>query len=180
MAERICPWWLAYTFDNFLRPLVHNPGRIFGPHVKPGMTALDIGCGMGWATIAMAKMVGEGGRVIAVDCQPEMIEVMRGRAEKAGVAGRIQPVRCDSSSLGVAGPVDFASAFWVIHEVPDAAALFREVRGLLKPGGKFLVVEPNGHVNAKEMAATVGLAGAAGFRVLDRPRVLFSRSVLLG
>ena len=179
MAEHVCPWRHAYLFDNFLRLLVHSPKKLFGPHVRPGMTVLDIGCGMGWSAIAMAKMVGPDGRVIAADLQPEMLAVLMRRAAKAGVAERVRPVQCGPASLGVADQVDFANAFYVVHEVPDAGALFREVRGLLKGSGSFLVVEPKGHVDAPAMAATIGLAEAAGFRVRSRPQALFSHSALL-
>jgi cyclopropane fatty-acyl-phospholipid synthase-like methyltransferase len=38
---------------------------MLGPYVKPGMTVLDVGCGMGFFSIGMARMVGDEGRVIA-------------------------------------------------------------------------------------------------------------------
>ncbi|MBU4143260.1 hypothetical protein KJ590_04695, partial [Patescibacteria group bacterium] len=47
----VCPWWLCYSFDNPLRRLFHDPERLLGPYVKTGMTAVDIGCGMGYFTI---------------------------------------------------------------------------------------------------------------------------------
>jgi 2-polyprenyl-3-methyl-5-hydroxy-6-metoxy-1,4-benzoquinol methylase len=48
MGEHICPWWLAYTFDNRFRHLFHNPEKMLGSYVSKGMTALDVGCGMGF------------------------------------------------------------------------------------------------------------------------------------
>ena len=51
---------------------------------------LDVGCGMGLFSLAMAKLVGDQGQVIAVDLQQKMLDVLRRRAEKAGVADRIQ------------------------------------------------------------------------------------------
>ena len=91
----ICPWWGGYFIDNWFRRLLHNPEKIVGPYVKPGMTVMDVGCGMGMFSIAMAKMVGAEGRVIAVDLQQKMLDVLRKRAEKAGVADRIQLHKCE-------------------------------------------------------------------------------------
>ncbi|GEM_PF-6888608 len=73
MDDHVCPWWLAYTFDNPLRQLVHNPEKIFSSLIRPGQTVVDIGCGMGYFSLGMAKLVGESGRVISVDLQKEML-----------------------------------------------------------------------------------------------------------
>jgi len=50
--SHVCPWWLVFTFDNPLRGLIHDPRRLFGPYLRPGMRALDLGCGRGFATLA--------------------------------------------------------------------------------------------------------------------------------
>ena len=86
----VCPWWGGYFIDNPIRRLFHNPEKIVGPYVKPGMTAMDVGCGMGFCSIAMAKIVGDSGQVIAVDLQQKMLEVLRQRADKGG-RGRTHP-----------------------------------------------------------------------------------------
>jgi 2-polyprenyl-3-methyl-5-hydroxy-6-metoxy-1,4-benzoquinol methylase len=67
--DHVCPWWFAYTFDNPLRRLIHPPVRIFEGLVQEGQTAVDIGCGMGYFTLGLARMVGQNGQVIAVDLQ---------------------------------------------------------------------------------------------------------------
>lgn len=82
---------------------------------------VDIGCGMGFFSIGMAKMVGETGKVISVDLQAEMLAVVHQRAGKNGLAERIQFHRARKDSIGISGPVDFALAFWMVHEVPDPA-----------------------------------------------------------
>ena len=58
MSMRVCPCWMCYTFDNPLRRLVHDPRKIVGPYLREGMTALDVGCGIGYFAIGMAKIVG--------------------------------------------------------------------------------------------------------------------------
>ena len=178
MPGHVCPWWMAYTFDHPGRRLLHNPERILRPYVKPGMTAMDVGCGMGFFAIAMAGMIGPEGRVIAVDLQPQMLDVLRRRAERRGLADRICSHRCEADRLGVRDEVDFALAFYVIHEVADRPALLRQVRACLAPTGRVLVVEPFVHVSRRRFDAIIEAACAAGLRLSARPRVRLSRAAL--
>ncbi len=179
MAEHVCPWWGGYFIDNPLRRLLHNPKIILGPYVKPGMVVMDFGCGMGLFSIAMAKLVGDGGRVIAVDVQQKMLDVLQSRAMKAGVADRITTHRCEADSIGLSDPVDFALAFYSAHEVPNLRRLLGEIHGCLRPDAGFLVVEPIGHVTSKDFEAMLSLAKEIGFRVQERPHVRLSRAAVL-
>ena len=174
----ICPWWGGYFIDNPMRRLLHNPEKIVGPYVQPGMTVMDVGCGMGFFSIAMARIVGDQGRVIAVDLQQKMLDVLRKRAEKAGVAVRIRTHRCEPNRLGVEGPLDFALAFMMIHEVPDQSRLLGEIHGCLKPGGKLLAAEPRIHVPGNAFLQTVATAEKLGFRSVDEPRVHGCRGIV--
>jgi ubiquinone/menaquinone biosynthesis C-methylase UbiE len=178
MSSHVCPWWGGYFIDNPLRRLLHDPVKIVGPYVTPGMTVMDVGCGMGFMSLAMARMVGERGAVIAVDLQERMLDVVMRRAEKAGLAERIRPHRCQQDRLGVTARVDFALAMMMVHEVPDRRRLLGEVRGCLVPGGKLLVVEPKLHVSGKAFAQTVAIAREVGFQPAEGPRVLGCRAVI--
>ena len=140
---------------------------------------MDVGCGMGWFTIPMAKMVGDQGRVVAVDFQQQMLDGLWRRAQRAGMAERIQVHRCERNRLGVNVPADFALAFAMVHEVPDARRLLAEVQACLKPGGKLLLAEPRLHVSAKAFAATVAVAKELGFRTVQEPRIRWCRAVVL-
>jgi ubiquinone/menaquinone biosynthesis C-methylase UbiE len=174
----ICPWWGGYFIDNPIRHLLHNPEKIVGPYVKPGMTVMDVGCGMGFFSIAMARMVGDNGQVIAVDLQQQMLDVLRKRAEKANVAERIQTHACDAGRLGVKVSIDLALAFAMVHEVSDAKRLLAEIHSCLKPGGKFFVAEPRIHVPGLAFAAMVATANDVGLQVTDQPRVRWCRAVV--
>jgi ubiquinone/menaquinone biosynthesis C-methylase UbiE len=174
----ICPWWGGYFIDNPIRRLLHNPEKILGPYVRPGMTVMDVGCGMGLFSIAMAKMVGDHGLVIAVDLQQKMLDVVRKRAEMHGVANRIRTHRCEANRLGIEVSVDFALAMMMVHEVPDQSRLLDEIHGCLKPGGKLLVAEPKIHVPGKAFAKTVTIAMELGFRPIGEPRVHGCRAVV--
>lgn len=175
----VCPWWLVKSFDNFLRPYIHNPGRLFGPYVKQGMTALDVGCGRGFASLGLARLVGDRGVVISADVQPEMLEMAQARASSAGLSGRIRAHLCSRDRIGVKGPVDFALAFYMVHEVPDQEGFFAEISRILAPDGRFLVVEPPFHTTKRSFQLMIERAAAAGLVPVDHPRVFFGRAVVM-
>jgi ubiquinone/menaquinone biosynthesis C-methylase UbiE len=179
MASHICPWWGGFFIDNPLRRLLHDPEKIVGPYVEAGMTVMDVGCGMGWFSIPMARMVGDQGRVVAVDLQQKMLDVLRRRAEQAGLADRILWHKCEPNCLGVDVQADFALAFAMVHEVPDQRRLLAEIHGCLKPAGRLLVAEPKLHVPGKAFDSTVASAAQRGFRVVERPAVGWCRAVVL-
>jgi ubiquinone/menaquinone biosynthesis C-methylase UbiE len=171
--------WTAPFFDNIVRKLFQNPEKIVGPYIRPGMTAMDIGCGPGYFTLAMARMVGTGGTVIAIDMQQEMLDLVKKKSDRLGLSERIRFHRCAPDSLGIAEKAGFILSFYMVHEVPDRDALFREVGGLLEAGGKYLIVEPGMHVSAEAFEDTIRHAESAGFVVEERPHVLLSRAALL-
>jgi len=127
----VCPWWLAYTFDNSIRKLFHNPEKILRPYLQEGMTVMDVGCGMGYFSIGMAKIIGTKGRVFCVDLQPKMLEITQKRAGRAGMAARIVPHRCGPDKVGLQEKFDFILVFWMAHEVPDQKAFFSARSSLL-------------------------------------------------
>jgi len=175
----VCPWWLIYSFDNPLRRLLQRPERILDGLVAPGDRCLDVGCGMGYFTIPLAHMVGPSGRVTAVDLQQRMLEGAARRARKRGVDARITLSTPDQPGWSAPEQYDFALAFWMVHEVPDQEAFLGQLRRVLRRGGRLLVVEPLLHVSGRDFARSVERALAAGFVDAGRPRVAFSRSVIL-
>jgi ubiquinone/menaquinone biosynthesis C-methylase UbiE len=176
--KHICPWWLAYTFDNPLRRYFHDPQDILMPYLREGMTAIDLGCGLGYFSRAMAKIVGDAGKVISVDLQTEMLAITRKRAERDGVAHRIEFLLAKEDDLGVTEQADFALAFWMVHEVTDTTNFFRQVYGILKPGGTFLIAEPKMHVTQARFDAMLPVTAKAGFHITAAPSIRFSRSVV--
>ncbi len=177
--SHVCPWWLAYTFDNPLRKLFHNPARLFSPYLRPGMTAADIGCGMGYFSLGLARLVQPGGKVMAIDMQPQMLSRVDRRAHAAGLSAWIETHLTDGSRITGAESVDFALAFWMVHEVPDRKAFFSQVRDLLKPAGAFLMAEPKLHIASAQFETELQEAQTAGLQVAGRPQVAFSRAALL-
>lgn len=177
-GDHVCPWWCCFTFDNFIRRLFHNPTRIVSPYIRQGSTAIDIGPGMGYFTGAMCSLVGKKGRVVAVDIQQRMLDALARRVTRLGFANRLKTHLAGKTQLGVNEKADFILAFWMVHEVPDKQGFFRQVAHLLKPGGKFLLVEPRVHVTKKGFSDTVNMAQAAGLKVRENPQIFFSRTAV--
>jgi ubiquinone/menaquinone biosynthesis C-methylase UbiE len=176
----VCNWWIAYTFDNPLRRLIHKPQKILGNYVHAGMTVMDLGCGMGHFSVGMAGLVGSTGRVIAVDLQQKMLDVMERRAQRTGLADRISPHHCRADDIGVKEPVDFILAFWMVHEVPDQSKFFKQLKALLTAEGKILIAEPKMHVSAEDLNRTVDIAQSRGLHCIAKPKISFSHTALLG
>ncbi|KAA0252742.1 MAG: class I SAM-dependent methyltransferase [Acidobacteria bacterium] len=162
----VCPWWIGALLCCPVRKLVEPPGRLLGPHVRPGMTVLEPGCGMGFFSLPLARMVGPQGKVVCVDLQPKMIEGLRRRARRAGLSDRVEASVCTGADLGVerhAGRFDLAVAVHMLHEVARPEAFLAQVFAALRPGGSLLVLEPRGHVSREALEASLALAETTGF-----------------
>jgi|SRR5208283_524072 len=181
-AHRVCPWWLGYLLASPIRKLRQNPRTILAPYVKEGMTVLDFGSAMGFFSIPLAQMVGPTGKIICIDMQEKMLARLKKRAQKAGVSEQIDARLCGQDSPGLeplAGTIDFALLFAVVHEVPARAALFAGVAGALKPQANLLVAEPKGHVSAEDFARTLSIAKEHGFVEVATPQISRTYAVLL-
>ncbi len=175
---RVCPWWCCFTFDNPLRRLIHNPAAILSPYVRPGFTVIDVGPGMGYFTVKLCRLVGEEGKVIAVDVQKRMLDAVLRRAQRAGVAERLVTRLTRQETLDVTEKADFVLAFWMVHEVPDRRRFLGEISTILKPTGRFLLVEPLLHVTKRAFEETTREAVGSGLVMVGAPRISFSRSAL--
>ena len=182
MADHVCPWWIGYLLISPLRRWMQNSAAITSPYVREGMTVLEPGPGMGFFTLDLARQVGSKGRVVAVDVQSRMIATLRRRAARAGLLERIETRVAPKDSLGLAdlrGQVDFTLAFGLVHEMPSAARFFAEAAEAMKSGATLLFSEPVGHVKEDRFEDEVRAATEAGFKVLDRPAIRRSLTVLL-
>jgi ubiquinone/menaquinone biosynthesis C-methylase UbiE len=174
----VAKWYHLLIYPDWFRRLHQRPGKFLGELVKPGMTVADIGCGLGFYTREMARMVGEKGRVVAVDFQPEMLGFTERKVKKAAVSERVEMVQCTQDGLIVSKQVDFALSMWVAHEVADRDRFFRQIRGILKPEGRFLLAEPWFHVGKELYKAICDDAEGAGLEKISEPRVGGSRAAL--
>jgi ubiquinone/menaquinone biosynthesis C-methylase UbiE len=143
------------------------------------MTVLDFGCGPGYFTVDIAQMVGKSGRVIAADLQEGMLQKLRDKIHETEIEKRITLHRTEENKIGLSEKIDFALAFYVVHEIPNQGEFFKELESILQPGGQVLVVEPPFHVSKSAFAETIGKAGDAGFKPVKGPKVLFSKTAIL-
>lgn len=177
--NRICPPELAGSLDNSIRKLLQNPRKILQPFISSGMTVLDLGCGPGYFTIEIARILDGSGKVIAADLQQGMLNKVIRKISGTEIESRIKIHKCQENLIGISEKVDFILAFWMIHEVYDPDRLIGELKSVLNPGGKVYVIEPKLHVSKKSFSNTVGKFKQAGFKIVENPKVFFSRTVLL-
>ena len=162
-----------------IRRLLQNPWNILIPFIQEGMTVLDIGCGPGFFSLDMAHLVGPSGRVVAVDLQQGMLTKVREKIKGTGLEDRLSLHQCNERKIGLSERIDFALAFYVVHEIPDKVAFFREITTLLKPEGSILIVEPHFHVSRTDFIKTLQIAESTGLAATKGPKVFFSKTAIL-
>jgi ubiquinone/menaquinone biosynthesis C-methylase UbiE len=109
--------------------------------IAPGATVADVGAGVGYTSLRLARRVGPEGVVLATDLQPEMLQMLMANAREAGVKN-IRPIRASMTDTRLPeGKVDLALMVDVYHECSDPVATLRGLRKALKPGGRLVLVE---------------------------------------
>ncbi len=180
MASHRTPPWLMDWFDRMLRGVLYDAERIVGPYVRPGDRVADIGCGAGFFSVALSRLVGAGGEVVVLDSQQAMLDRTLARCAADGQAtARATPVLADGAELPIEGHLDFALLSWMLHEVEDPPALWLRLVELLEPGGVALVIEPLLHVNRARYERELAPAVELGLAREDVSGILFSRAALL-
>jgi ubiquinone/menaquinone biosynthesis C-methylase UbiE len=110
-------------------------------HLSEGDQVVDVGAGTGYFAIPMAAAVGPHGRIFAVDVSREMLGHLQSRLAEAGI-GNVQCFEGEAGSTGLPSAcanVVFMANVW--HEFDDHASVLREVRRLLRPGGRTAVLD---------------------------------------
>lgn len=110
--------------------------------VRPGHQVLDLAGGTGDIAALMAREVGDAGAVVLTDINPAMLAVGRERLTDRGIVGRVRYALADAAALPFAdGRFDLVTIAFGLRNVTDKDAALREMRRVLKPGGRALVLE---------------------------------------
>lgn len=116
--------WNKNSIGNWLSGVMPVSGR----------RALDLGCGAGRLSVALAGRFGE---VDAIDLSGAMIELARARRSRPNITYR----QADLLDVDGAGRYDFILSVMTLHHVPELAAALRHVKTLLAPGGRVVLVD---------------------------------------
>jgi SAM-dependent methyltransferase len=135
---------------------------------RPGERILEIGPGLGQQAVLVAKTVGRDGRVDVLDVQQGMLDATVRRAERDGV-GNVVPALADASGRLPYEDASFDAAYLmsVLGEIPDRRGTLRELRRVLKPGGRLVVGEMAADPDFVPAGRLREMADAAALR-LDR------------
>src|SRR5262245_11853168 len=113
-------------------------------HVEPGQIVCDMGCGNGFYSLKLARLVGEKGRVLAVDIQPEMLTLLKERAAGENIKNIECVLGTEADPKLAADSVDLMLLVDVYHEFSHPAEMLQAVRRSLKPAGRVALVEFRG------------------------------------
>lgn len=112
--------------------------------VKPGQTVCDMGCGNGFYTLQLARLVGPRGRVYAVDIQPEMLQMLARNAAEARLSNILPVLGTPIDPRLPAGAIDMMLCVDVYHEFSHPEAMLEKIKESLAPDGNLVLVEFRG------------------------------------
>jgi ubiquinone/menaquinone biosynthesis C-methylase UbiE len=150
-------------------------------HIAEGTVVADIGAGGGWFTIRLARRVGQGGHVYAVDVQRLMKEAIERRVEREALKNVTVILGAeDDPRLPLNAPLDAVLIVEAFHEMPDPVGLLRNVARSLKPRGRIGIIDyregeggPGPDASDRvPPSAVVAQAASAGLKLVDQHKFL--------
>jgi 2-polyprenyl-3-methyl-5-hydroxy-6-metoxy-1,4-benzoquinol methylase len=130
------PWLLASLGTEYLPaiPAVHERLQ------KPGARVLDVACGVGWASIAIARAYPQT-TVLGIDADQLSVERANQHAREAGLDGRVRFERRDASTLSSEAPFDAAIVVEAVHDMSNPVGVLSAIRKALAPGASLIVAD---------------------------------------
>jgi SAM-dependent methyltransferase len=129
------PW-----FERRLAPTLARLTEVHEVLSRPGARVVDVGCGFGWSTLALARAY-PGAVVHGVDVDRPSVEAARDTAAAAGLEDRVTFHHADAAELRLVEPFDAAFAFECVHDMPRPVEVLDAVRRAVRPDGVVVVVD---------------------------------------
>lgn len=169
------------VFDDPGRDEWQKPVELVGAlALRPGMTVADVGAGTGYFSRHLSAAVGEGGTVLAIDVEPNLVVHLRARAEEEKTANVVPVLGSLDNPRIPNGKADLVLIVDTLHHVDDRPAYLRRLRASLAPGGRIAVVDfkkektpvgpPVDHRLAREQVLEA--FSLAGYRLVEEPQFL--------
>jgi ubiquinone/menaquinone biosynthesis C-methylase UbiE len=155
--------------------------------IKKGMVVADVGAGVGYFTLRLARRVGETGKVYANDIQPEMLARLQDRLDAEHITNVETVLGTQSDPKLPAAKLDLILMVDVYHELSQPQRMLGEMRKALKPDGRLVLIEyrkedptipirPEHKMSASEVKAEVE---AEGYRLVETLRALPRQSIFI-
>jgi SAM-dependent methyltransferase len=133
-ADANRPW-----YEKQLAPALAGVPVVHDALSAEGCRILDVGCGGGWSSIALARAYPEA-TVLGIDIDQPSVDMAVANAREAGVEDRVRFLCQDAATLEE-GTVDVAFAFECVHDMPRPVDVLSAVRRTLVPGGSMVVMD---------------------------------------
>ncbi len=169
----------AKALESSFRYRFQNPEKLLRNYIRPGMTVLDLGCGPGFFTTEIARLLNKSGKVIGADIQNGMLEMLRQKINGTEFEHIVQIHKCKAERLDINEKIDFILAFYAFHEMSCLDNIINEIKLLLKPGGEVFIAEQKFHVSKSTFIEIINKMEEKGFVMVKQPSVFLSRAVVM-
>ncbi|HUU43398.1 MAG TPA: methyltransferase domain-containing protein [Planctomycetota bacterium] len=151
-------------FSGYERP--HHREAIRRAEIRPDDRVLEVACGTGQATVAIARRLGAGGRLVAVDLTPAMLRRARRKLKRCGLVDRVETAVGDARRLAFDDDtfdVLYNGFMFDLVDVDGMARILAEFKRVLKPGGRLVVVSTSKDSARRTVYETLYERGLLGF-----------------
>jgi ubiquinone/menaquinone biosynthesis C-methylase UbiE len=166
--------FMAWTFK--IRDVVLPRKRILDEvGIEPGCRILDFGCGLGSYVVPAAEVVGQSGKVYALDIHPLAVRMVKEAVARKGV-NNVETVQSDCATGLEDGSIDVVLLYDTYHDLEDPGAVLSELHRVLKPGGRLSFSDH--HMKEDEIVANI--AGGGLFRLTAKGKKTYTFACQVG
>ena len=151
---------LMYKFRDLFLPRKNILREL---DIKPGFQILDFGCGPGSYSIVAARLVGDSGKVYALDIHPSAIQRVENLASRKGLAN-VETIQSDCATGLKDESMDAAFLYDILHHLSEPDAVLKELHRVVKPDGTLSVNDH--HLEEEDIRSRISSGGL--FRMSKR------------